>query len=252
MSVLSKQSIIELMDKSDLIIDGDKKNVGAAYYELRMGTEYYDLTEGVSAIQLSFNQKVIIKPGHRVVLITKEKLNLPNNLIARVISKGSLFSIGLSAVSTNADPGFSGNLGLVVQNFSDKYIELPQNEGIGKVDFSYLDECSISPYVGQHGYQTKTWPIKTQFQKNFNEVKNDSRVFTESDEAHKVLPAIVSASLIKIEGQQRKINIGLVFFLFINFFLLIAVNTKLFEPIVGLTVNLLTSLFVWLFMKFSK
>jgi dCTP deaminase len=58
------------------------------------------------------------QPGHRVVLITHEELEIPPNIIARIINKGSLFSIGLSPVCTYADPGFTGNLGVVTPNTS--------------------------------------------------------------------------------------------------------------------------------------
>jgi hypothetical protein len=36
----------------------------------------------------------------------------------------------LNPVATHADPGFGGNLGIVTQNLSDKFIELPQGEPI--------------------------------------------------------------------------------------------------------------------------
>jgi dCTP deaminase len=66
------------------------------------------------------------------VLITAEDLAIPDDILVRVVSKGSLFSIGLSPVATYADPGFTGNLGIVTENISDKYVELPQGEAIAK------------------------------------------------------------------------------------------------------------------------
>ncbi|TOM06176.1 hypothetical protein CGH84_24500, partial [Vibrio parahaemolyticus] len=69
-----------------------------------MGNVYYDLTEDNKRIELNYNEEVIIKPGHLVVLISLEELNLPLDLMARVISKGSLFSIGLTPICTNVDP----------------------------------------------------------------------------------------------------------------------------------------------------
>ena len=103
MTILSHQTISKRMQNKELIINGINNNIGSAYYELRMSKVYYDLTEDNKRIELRHGEKVIIKPGHRVVLITKEELNIPSNIYCRIISKGSLFSIGLSAVSTNAD-----------------------------------------------------------------------------------------------------------------------------------------------------
>lgn len=240
------------MSNKSLIIGGDLACIGPACYELRMGNVYYDLTESDKSIPLGFNQSVIIKPGHRVVLITKEQLKLPDDIIARVISKGSLFSIGLSAVSTNADPGFEGNLGIVTQNFSDKYIEIPQNEGIAKVDFSKLDDRSSAPYSGQHGYQTKIWPIKHQLQKSHQDLNRNARVDSEDVEAHRVLPKVISDSLKKMERQQRRINVGLVFFFILNLMLLGAISTEFFEPVIAFLVNICASLFMGIYLRLTK
>jgi len=96
-----------------LIRNGQQTQIGPACYELRMGQIYYDLTEGARRFDVGQGGKVLIKPGHRVVLITQEELIIPTNMIARIISKGSLFSVGLSPVCTYADPGFAGNVGVV-------------------------------------------------------------------------------------------------------------------------------------------
>ncbi len=56
-----------------------------------MGNIYYDLTEADRRIDASASGTILIKPGHRVVLITLEELVVPNDIIARVVSKGSLF-----------------------------------------------------------------------------------------------------------------------------------------------------------------
>ncbi len=61
-----------------------------------------------------------------------------------MVCKGSLFSIGLSHVATYADPGFKGNLGIVTQNLSDKYIVPPPGEQIAKIDFTQLSGATES------------------------------------------------------------------------------------------------------------
>lgn len=160
MTTLSDTDIRTKIDAGGLVRNGSVAQIGPACYELRMGSIYYDLTEGDKRIDASPHGTVIIKPGHRVVLITLEELVVPEDVIARVTSKGSLFSVGLSPVSTYADPGFSGNIGVVTQNMSDKYIVLPIGESIAKVDFSKLSSASAKPYSGQHGFQTQIWPIK--------------------------------------------------------------------------------------------
>jgi dCTP deaminase len=188
MTTLCDADIEAAMANGNLVRGGDVSQIGPACYELRMGTIYYDLTEGDRRIDASQSGKILLKPGHRVVLITQEELAVPANIIARVASKGSLFSVGLSPVSTYADPGFSGNLGVVTQNLSDKYIEIPVGEPIAKVDFSLLSNAVKRPYRGQHGFQTQIWPIKHYLQKTYQEVKHDPRVESEQAEADKILP----------------------------------------------------------------
>jgi len=90
MPTLSDTDIKARMANSTLILGRDISHVGPACYELSMGSIYYDLTEGDRRIDASHSGSILIKPGHRTVLITKEELKIPYDIIARVTSKGSL------------------------------------------------------------------------------------------------------------------------------------------------------------------
>lgn len=244
MTILSDLDIEERMKAGELILGGEPAQLGPACYELRMGTVYYDLTEADKRIDASSMGTIIIKPGHRVVLITQEEMAVPHDLIARVTSKGSLFSVGLSPVNTYADPGFKGNLGIVTQNISDKYIEIPIGESIAKVDFSLLSRAVSRPYVGQHGYQTKIWPIKHQLQKSYEDVRKDARVESEEAESYKILPQATSTMLRKMQIRQRRIDISIVFAVFINALTLASVSTDYFDIAVAIWINLASSAIV--------
>src|SRR5262245_5759727 len=98
MTTLSDDDIVKEMATGALIKNGDQAQVAGASYELRLGNVYYDLTEGDEPITAPTGGTVLIKPGHRVVLITHEELDIPNDILARVVNKGSLFSVGLSPV----------------------------------------------------------------------------------------------------------------------------------------------------------
>ena len=113
MTTLSDSDLLKEIGKNRLIKDADSSLCTGASYELRLSDVYYDLTESDHPIQIAAGESILIKPGHHVVLITKENLDVPPNLVGRVVCKGSLFSIGLSHVATYADPGFKGNLGIV-------------------------------------------------------------------------------------------------------------------------------------------
>lgn len=229
MAVLSDNDIKTEILAGKLVVDGIDANVGAACYELRMGDVYYDLTEENKRIGLKAGEFVIVKPGHLVVLITKERLNIPNDILGRIISKGSLFSIGLTPACTNADPGFSGNIGIVTQNISNKYIKLPQGESIAKIDFSKLSSPASNPYRGQHGYHTEIWPIKNQLQSVHSEICTDERVESEVREAYKIIP-ISTAKIIRKTIRYQKTNSALMITLvLINTGLIAAVNKQWIE-----------------------
>jgi dCTP deaminase len=251
-TTLSDVDIRAHIARGELVRNSTPTQVGPACYELRMGTVYYDLTEGDRRIDASASGTVLIKPGHRVVLISLEELVVPDNMIARVSSKGSLFSVGLSAVSTYADPGFSGNIGVVTQNLSDKYIELPVGESIAKVDFSFLSSSSAKPYRGQHGFQTQIWPIRHQLQKSHGEVKQDSRVESEEAEAFKILPLATSTALRRIQKRETITNIALLLAVLVNGLVLAAVSTKFFDTVAAIAINLVSTAIVGAIMFFTR
>jgi dCTP deaminase len=238
---LTDQDINSAMMRKSLIRHGEAEQLGPACYELRMGRVYYDLTEGNRRIQVGEGDTILIKPGHRVVLITLEELSIPHDIIARVVNKGSLFSIGLSPVATYADPGFEGNLGIVTQNISDKYIALPVGESIAKVDFTRLTGSVAHPYRGQHGFQTQIWPIKTHLQKTYDQVRRDPRIESEKIEAYKLLPEATAKLLRKIERRQRIVDRAIVAAVVFNAICLALISTKAMETFYGILGNLAAS-----------
>lgn len=176
MKVLADHEIEAAIARGELVLDADAAGCVGACYELRMGDVYYDLTEGEKRFAVDPGGTVLIKPGHRVVLITHEKLALDNRTFGRIVSKGSLFSIGLSPAATYADPGFHGRLGIVTQNISDKYIELPLLEHIAKIDFTILETPAKRTYHGQQGFESKIWPFRHELQKTREQLSGDPRL----------------------------------------------------------------------------
>lgn len=252
MTTLSDVDIVAEMAAGRLIINGDPGQASGACYELRLGNVYYDLTEGDHPIQLQPGEMVLIKPGHRVVLITQEEVRVPPNLLARVVSKGSLFSVGLSPVATYADPGFNGNLGIVTRNISDKYIVLPTLEPIAKADFTKLTCAANNLYQGQHGFRTQIWPIKHQLQKVHADVASDRRVKSEKEEAYRLLPEATRKVLQSLEFRQRLTDIALVVAVLLNALALYLVTNGLIDNVIALVGNLVASAIVGIVVFYAK
>ena len=174
---LTDEQINDFCDKKELISENFcKDNIEQACYELRASNIYYDLADGNKKHQLDDGDYILIKPKQLVVIITKEKLNFPQNILGRILTKGKLFSIGLLPVNTYADPGFCGKLGIVFNNFSNDFIKIKPDDSIAKIEFSKLNQPVNDSYTGQHGYQTEIWPIPEDMLLTEEEKKGDSRI----------------------------------------------------------------------------
>lgn len=255
MTTLNDEDIAQEFTQQRLIVNADLNRLAGACYELSMGSVYYDLTESGSRFALAPGEKALLKPGHRVVLITAEELNVPVDVLVRIVSKGSLFSVGLSPVATYADPGFKGNLGIVTENNSDKYIELPQGEPIAKADFTRLSGPAARPYHGQHGFQAGIWPIKTHLQKTHAQLAHDPRVQSERAEALALLPPATRTIIKKIERSQAWINGAIAIAMVVNACALFAIGRGWIDAFHAILTNLVSSAIVGLltfFITYSR
>lgn len=240
-AVLTDKDIGRAMKAGRFIKNGDSSQLGGACYELRLGDVYYDLTESDKPIPVAKHGNALLKPGHRIVLITHEELEVPPNVLARIFSKGSLFSIGLSPTATYADPGFAGHIGIVTQNISNKYILLPARETIAKVEFTRLLGDVAKPYSGQHGFRTQIWPIKHHLQKTHAELAGDPRLKLESEEQQLLLPTTVSRMLQQVHERQRWFGASIFAALLINAGALFLVGNNMIDNVQSLAVNLVSA-----------
>ncbi len=200
------------------------ENVKQACYELRSGNIYYDLTLSKERLEIDDNGTILIKPGHLVVIITKEEISLPKDIIGRILTKGSFFSLGLSPVNTYADPGFKGKLGIVLYNCSSNYIAIPSGKSIAKLELSRLREEVETAYSGQHGYDTEIWPIQSQFIMKPEDIKKDSRIGSPIDELSGRFGSDFRLVTDRLFGYQRRILLAFFLVLAFNFFLLATVT----------------------------
>lgn len=174
---LTDENIDKLAAKGILISENfSRSQIKQACYELRAGDVYYCPLESDVRHVVKSGEYILIKPRQQVVVITLESISLPNDMLARILTKGKLFSIGLSAVNTYADPGFDGRLGIVFCNLSNNYLKIYPGTSIAKIEFSKLSEEVKNPYHGQHGYHTDIWPIPKEMIATDEEIKKDKRV----------------------------------------------------------------------------
>ncbi len=235
---LNDRQIKEKCEKGELIT-GDylPKQVHQACYELRAGTVYYDLTEGHKRITVQDGCGILIKPRHMVAIITKEELKLPLDMLGRILTKGAFFSLGLTPVNTYADPGFSGNLGIVFFNSSVNHIKIPVDSSIAKIEFSRLMYPVESTYSGQHGYKTSIWPIREDLLMTDAEIQKDPRIGDPMDELV-IQQGVLFGEIVKrIFRYERRLFILAAVLLSINLLVIWAVQGTAFQ-VTAITVGL--------------
>ena len=160
--LLTDEDILTLGSQQLLITRNfEPSQVHQTCYELRVGEVAYFLLreETERKTEVDDEHSIIMRSGDVVTIITYEEVQLPDDVLGRIISKGHLFSIGLSPVITFVDPGFSGNLGITFINHSKRTIEFRFQEDICKIEFEKLGKNVRNPYRGQHNFADQIWPI---------------------------------------------------------------------------------------------
>ena len=119
-----------------------------------------DQPELTELVEIGGDDPFILHPGEFVLGSTFERVQLPNDLVARLEGKSSLGRLGLLIHSTAGyvDPGWEGNLTLELSNVANLPITLYDGMKIGQISFQRLTspaevsygEASIgSKYRGQ-------------------------------------------------------------------------------------------------------
>ena len=119
-----------------------------------------DQPELTELVEIGGDDPFILHPGEFVLGSTFERVQLPNDLVARLEGKSSLGRLGLLIHSTAGyvDPGWEGNLTLELSNVANLPITLYDGMKIGQISFqrlsspaevSYGDASIGSKYRGQ-------------------------------------------------------------------------------------------------------
>ncbi len=174
---LNDRQIIDMAENGLLISENfSEDNVQQACYELRVGNVYYELEGETKRKSTEGFDNLVLKPKQLTVVITMETLNIPSDVLGRILTKGRLFSVGILPVNTYADPGFQGKLGIVLYNSSPYFLRLQSGEPIAKIEFTKLAQRVEQPYDGQHGYQSEIWPMPENMVLSADEVSADPRL----------------------------------------------------------------------------
>ncbi|MFH1508677.1 MAG: dCTP deaminase [bacterium] len=118
---------------------------------------FKDLT---SEIVIEKNKGFIVHPHDFVLGVTKEAIELPNDLSVRIDGRSSLGRIGIIVHSTagHVDAGFKGNLTLEITNIGVMPVILRPGMRICQIVFEMMSSAVETPYTKRLGskYHSKS------------------------------------------------------------------------------------------------
>ena len=189
MPVLSDGSIRRLVaDGRVTITPWDESMVQPASVDLRLGASFrvfhnfrvesIDLadppTNLTELIEIADDEPFVIHPGEFVLGSTREHVELPDDLVARIEGKSSLGRLGLLIHSTAGfiDAGFCGHITLELSNVANLPITLYPNMKIGQVSFLRMTTEADVPYGSSKAgskYQGQRGPTPSRYWENFKQ-----------------------------------------------------------------------------------
>ena len=254
---LTDEQIRSLCLSSILIDDAfDVDQIRQCCYELRASDIAFETMSPAEdkRVQLS-GQGYVLRPHSFLTLITMESLNLPNDVLGRVMTKGQLFAVGLLPVNTYADPGFKGRLGITLYNASHRYLVLRPGQPIAKIEFSVLPEPVANPYSGQHGFATGIWPMPAHLYAKPADLAAQRIEVNSPDEIERVQGKVIADLKRKIDYYEKKVwaQIGVTMLLFAGILAFHARLDLVTSIVTGVTANILTSVTPWfLYRRFNR
>lgn len=138
--VLVEAEIKELIANSQLVIQGDSSQVRGCSYDLTVGTIFWQ-----EKVYSAPDTQIVIPPGGVVAILTKEELDLPNDMFATAFAINKMSSRGLLVLNPgHVDPGFKGALTVKALNLRKVPMTLEAGANIFTVIFQRLPRSTTA------------------------------------------------------------------------------------------------------------
>jgi dCTP deaminase len=185
--ILSDRSIREALDAGSIVIDPlleggiqpssvdlriDRyfrvfRNDTTPFIDPKQSQE--DLTE---LVEVEDGKAFILHPGEFVLASTLERVQLPDDVAARLEGKSSLGRLGLLTHSTAGfvDAGWDGHLTLELSNVANLPIAIYPGMRIGQISFLQMTSAADAPYGSDSArskYQGQKGPTPSRYYRNF-------------------------------------------------------------------------------------
>jgi len=145
------------------------EQLGSASLDLRLGNEFrvfdhtrYPFIDTKDAktfknitqlIKIENSESFVFQPAQFILAITLEKIELPNNIAARIDGRSSFGRLGIVIHSTagHIDPGFKGKINLEMENIGMIPVLLYPGSRICQLVFETLSSPAQVPYDMKKG-----------------------------------------------------------------------------------------------------
>jgi dCTP deaminase len=185
--ILSDADIRRRLTAGDLVVEplaDPDLQIQPASIDLRLGREFLEFQRtNISCIHPNSEQEVgeyvdetyvdegeefILHPGDFVLGTTKERVEIPPDLLGTVQGRSSLgrLAIVIHATAGIIDPGYRGQITLELSNLGTAPVALSPEMRISQVIFTELKTTAAEPYGTERGskYQDQTGPQASRIQ----------------------------------------------------------------------------------------
>lgn len=179
--ILSDTDLLARLREGDLVVeplDDLDLQVQPASIDVRLGREFLEfqranipcihpnseaeVDEYVSETIVEEGNEFILHPGDFVLGTTKERVEVPPDLVAQVEGRSSLgrLAVVVHATAGFIDPGFRGKITLELSNLGTAPVALTPGMRISQLVFTEMKSPSTRPYGSERGskYQDQSGP----------------------------------------------------------------------------------------------
>ncbi|MFH1722053.1 MAG: dCTP deaminase [Candidatus Altiarchaeota archaeon] len=141
--IVGKDGLRKLVEENHLLENFSMKALGGAGYDLRLDKIYQLKSESYLGVadrktpeirEISF-EEYTLNPNEYVLVETLEKVNMPENLMARILPRSTLFRCGVTLITAVVDPGFQGTLTMGLKNISNQEFKVERGARIAQIVF---------------------------------------------------------------------------------------------------------------------
>jgi deoxycytidine triphosphate deaminase len=133
------------------------ENIQGAGYDLKIeklflidGPAFLDTEERkLPELQEMAGPTFKLEPGRYYLCLTRESVNMPEDLIAFILPRSTLFRCGVSLRTAVVDPGYRGALTIGIKNESLGEFKLKQGARIAQIVFSEVSGAAAK-YSGKY------------------------------------------------------------------------------------------------------